>query len=528
MKKLLTLIILLISINAFAQKENATVKKIDKVVKLINTQYVDTVDMPHLIEVAIKAMTKELDPHSKYLTKEELKKNREALNGSFAGVGIHYQILYDTLLVLSTTAGGPSEQAGILPGDRIVEISGQNATGKNITNGFFSKMLRGPKGSTVEVKIKRRDVDSLVNIVITRGPIPIPTLDAAYMLDNTTGYVKINGFSFTTVKEFETATEKLKKQGMKNIIVDLRGNPGGLMIASVRLADEFLNAGELIVYTRGEHYKRQDYTSSKKGVMKDGRLIVLMNEWSASASEIFAGAMQDLDRGLIAGRRSYGKGLVGRNYTLPDGSAIRLTTGHYYTPSGRCIQKPYSDGIDDYRKDLQKRLDHGEYLHADSIHFPDSLKYQTKNGRTVYGGGGIMPDIFFPMDTTSFPGYYNKLFRKGIVNAFAGDYFDKNLGYLQRNFPDVKSFKNNFTITDKTISDLAAFAERQYNLTADTAAIGKTKDRIKIFLKAYIGRNLYENGAYYYLTNETDKVIINSLEIISDKKTFKETKVKWK
>jgi carboxyl-terminal processing protease len=262
--------------------------------------------------------------------------------------------------------------------------------------------------------------------------------------------------------------------------------------------------------------------------MKDGRLIVLMNEWSASASEIFAGAMQDLDRGLIAGRRSYGKGLVGRNYTLPDGSAIRLTTGHYYTPSGRCIQKPYSDGIDDYRKDLQKRLDHGEYLHADSIHFPDSLKYQTKNGRTVYGGGGIMPDIFFPMDTTSFPGYYNKLFRKGIVNAFAGDYFDKNLGYLQRNFPDVKSFKNNFTISDKTISDLVAFAERQYNLTADTAAIGKTKDRIKIFLKAYIGRNLYENGAYYYLTNETDKVIVNSLEIISDKKAFKETKVKWK
>ncbi len=521
MRNILIFILLILWGESVAQQEAATVKKMTRTIKLIETQYVDTVNMPCLVEDAIKAMLKDLDPHSKYMTREELQKNNEALKGSFAGVGIHYQILYDTLMILSTTAGGPSEKAGLKAGDKIVSIDKVNATGKLISNSFFSRLLRGKKGSEVKITVKRRHKPQLLTFKVVRGSIPINTLDAAFMLDNTTGYIKINGFSFTTVREYEKAVKELKDKGMKNLIMDLRGNPGGLMMASIRLADEFLDKDKLIVYTEGAHYKRQEYKSTAAGNFKKGRLIVLVDEWSASASEIFAGAIQDLDRGLIAGRRSYGKGLVGRNYTLPDGSAVRLTTGHYYTPSGRCIQKSYDKGVEEYHKDMQKRLKHGELLHADSIKFPDSLKYKTLGGRTVYGGGGIMPDVFFPLDTTSFPAYYNALFKKGILNAFAGAYFDKHLDSLQKSFPDLESFAGGFMLSDEAIKQLQDFAEKYYKLQPDNKAITSTSGRIKRYFKAYLGRNLYENGAYYYLIWKHDKALTGSLKIINNKDIFK-------
>lgn len=520
MKNILVLLFLIISFCANSQNDNYTTKKINKTIKLINSQYVDTVNMPQLVEVAIKAMIKELDPHSRYLTRDQLRKNNEALNGSFAGVGIHYQILNDTLLVLSTTDNGPSEKAGLIAGDKIISINGVSSVGKKVSNSFFSKLLRGEKGSDVKLTIRRRHIDSLMTFVITRGPIPIKTIDASFMLDKHIGYVKINGFSFTTYKEFQAAINQLKDQGMKSLILDLRGNPGGLMMASIHIADEFLDAGQLIVYTQGEHYKKQNYTSTKAGELKKEKLIVLVDELSASASEILAGAIQDLDRGLIAGRRSYGKGLVGRNYTLPDGSAIRLTTGHYYTPSGRCIQKPYSEGNTEYKKDLQRRLNNGEYLHADSIHFPDSLKYKTTKGRIVYGGGAIMPDIFFPMDTTTYTHYYNLLFTRGITNAYAGQYFDLHLEELIKNYPDVQSFRKDFKIQKEILSGLSDFAMEKYKLAYDSLTIDKYGDRIFLYFKAYLGRNLYEKGAYYYIMRDSDMMISNSIETMKNKKAF--------
>jgi len=521
MKKIILIFILLTTLNLGAQNDNYTTKKINKTIKLINSQYVDTVNMSYLVEVAVKAMISELDPHSRYLTREQLKKNNEALNGSFAGIGIHYQILNDSLLILSTTENGPSEKAGLMAGDKIVTIDGVSAVGKNISNSFFSKKLRGAKGSEVHLKIRRREVDSLLDFIINRGAIPIHTLDAAFMLDKHTGYVKINGFSFTTLNEFQKATNNLNKKGMKSLVLDLRGNPGGLMMASIKMADEFLREGQLIVYTQGEHYKRQEYKSTKKGNLKNEQVIVLIDELSASASEIFAGAIQDLDRGLIAGRRSYGKGLVGRNYTLPDGSAIRLITGHYYTPSGRCIQKSYSKGNTDYKNDLQRRLNNGEYLHADSIHFPDSLKYKTSKGRIVYGGGAIMPDIFYPMDTTTFTDYYNQLFVRGIINAYAGQYFDVHLKDLTKKYPNVNDFESNFMVSNTMLQGLSDFANDKYGLVKDSLTYAKFGKRIARYFKAYVGRNLYENGAYYQLIWHADPMITNSLNLMNDKKAFR-------
>ena len=522
MKNIILVFGLLIALNLSAQKDNYTTKKINKTIKLINSQYVDTVDMSHLVEVAVKAMIKELDPHSRYLTREQLKKNNEALNGSFAGVGIHYQILNDTLMILSTIKNGPSEKAGLLRSDKIIAINGELSIGKSISNSFFSKRLRGKKGSQVEIQIRRRHADSLLTFVVTRGAIPIPTVDAGFMLDKHIGYVKINGFSFTTLKEFQTVTAQLNKKGMKSLILDLRGNPGGLMMASIRIADEFLKADQLIVYTEGEHYRRQEYQSTKAGSLKNERLIILVDERSASASEILAGAIQDLDRGLIAGRRSYGKGLVGRNYTLPDGSAIRLTTGHYYTPSGRCIQKPYANGNTEYKRDLQRRLNNGEYLHADSIHFPDSLKYKTLSGRVVYGGGAVMPDIFYPMDTTTYTDYYNILFIRGIINAYAGQYFDSHLEELVKNYPDIHSFAKKFKVDAAILNSLSDFAADKYGLADDSLTYEKYGERISRYFKAYLGRNLYENGAYYQLMWYADPMITESLILINDKKAFKD------
>lgn len=511
---------LISSIIVIGQNETSTTKKIDRVIELIDNQYVDSVDMPALIVEAIKAMTNKLDPHSKYLTAEESKKTNESLYGSFGGVGINYQILYDTMLVLSTVPGGPAQIGGILPGDKLILVEKDTVLGKQLSNKHLTNYLRGKIGTKVNLTIKRKGEPDLKTFEITRGAIPINTIDAAFMLNKDVGYIKINGFSFTTMNEFNLKAGLMKMQGMKHLVLDLRGNPGGLMIASINLADEFLEAGQLIVYTEGKHYKRENYNSTDRGEFSKGRLIVLVDELSASASEIFAGAIQDLDRGLIAGRRSYGKGLVGKSFILPDGSSIRLITGHYFTPSGRCIQKPFGENHEQYKNELAARLKHGEYLNPDSIKFPDSLKYTTSKGRTIYGGGGIMPDIFIPIDTTSPPPYYLKLNKSGVINAFAGAYFDKYLNSLQSNYKDVNDYKLRFKLDEKIFIELKDFALKYYKIEIGNDISKNDKNKIMQDFKAYLGRNLFENGALYQLNWNYDSMILTCLKIVNNKKEF--------
>ncbi len=503
----------------FAQETNESVKKITRAIQLIDGQYVDTVDMPVLVVEAIKAMVLKLDPHSKYQTVEESIKNQESLNGSFGGVGVNYQILRDTILVLSVVDGGPSQQAGIKAGDKIIAADSTPLTGNTLTFDFISKNLRGPIGSSVNLKIKRKNTAQLIDFNITRGAIPIKTIDASYLIDKNTGYIKINGFSFTTMSEFKASSMFLQMQGMKNLILDLRGNPGGLMIASINLADEFLEPNQLIVYTEGAHYKREDYLSKGQGDLKDIRLVVLIDELSASASEIFAGAMQDLDRGLIVGRRSYGKGLVGRNFPLPDGSSLRLTTGHYYTPSGRCIQKSYSEGIDAYKNDLAQRSQKGELTNKDSILIIDSLMFKTKNGRNIYGGGGIIPDVFIGLDTNLSKTYFDTLTKKGIINASAGHIFDAYLNEIT-SFQDLKQFESGFKITEKYWQELILFSQKYYNYTIPNTISTSDKKMIEIELKALIGRNLFNNSAYYQLRRENDIMLKQSTQLIHSKREY--------
>jgi carboxyl-terminal processing protease len=473
-------------------------------------------------------MVNNLDPHSKYLDKERIKRNNEEIRGSFGGIGIFYQILDDTLMVLSVTPDGPSKKAGIRPGDRFLEINGETVCGIPLSHKFFSKRLRGKQGSMVEITILRHDNKKVEDIVIKRAAIPIHTLDVAYMLDEQTGYIRLNMFSRTTMKEFNSALVELMFQGMKQLVLDLRGNPGGLMIASIQLADEFLTKDKLIVYTQGEHYEREDYKSSNIGKIKKGRLIVLMDEYSASASEICAGAIQDWDRGLIMGRRSYGKGLVGRNFMLPDGSALRLTTGRYYTPSGRCIQKSYAKGRNDYQHDLDRRYLHGEFIHADSIKLPDSLLYRTHNGRKVYGGGGIMPDIFFPLDTSYYSGFLRKINSKGAINYFAARYFDLHLEELLHKYPDYERFHQGFTLSDDILNEFKDLCKQRYKIEADSNDWAVSKEYIRWNIKAALARSIYEDGSYFKERGPYDKMLQEAKAIINDPKVFKKHGVQAK
>ena len=383
----------------------------------INSLYVDSVKEGNLVESSIVGMLKDLDPHSVYIPKEEVERMNEPLEGSFYGVGIQFQMLEDTLYVVQTVSGCPAAKVGVLPGDRMVFIEDTLIAGVKMQNTAIMKKLRGPKGTVVKVKMLRRGIPELIEFSITRDKIPIYSVDASYMIDKGVGYIKINSFGATTYREYLEAIDKLKKAGMKDLIIDLQGNGGGYMNAATDLANEFLQTGNLIVYTKGIKQPKTSINATGKGGFSNGRLIVLTDEYSASASEIFSGAIQDWDRGIVVGRRSFGKGLVQRPVILPDGSMIRLTTARYYTPSGRCIQKSYKDGLDKYEKDILDRYKRGEFQHADSIHFADSLKYKTlRLARTVYGGGGIMPDVFVPLDTTNYTDYLRKIIAKGVVN----------------------------------------------------------------------------------------------------------------
>lgn len=477
--------------------------------------YVDSVDENKLVENAIVGMLKELDPHSVYISKEEVREMNEPLIGNFEGVGIQFQILNDTIMVVNAIPGGPSEKLGIQAGDKIVKIEKENVAGIGIKNNDVMTRLRGDKGTKVKVFILRRGIEKPLEFTIIRDKIPLHSLDAAYMATPEIGYIKLNRFAQNTMEEFQEALEKLQKKGMKHLILDLQNNGGGYLHIAIALADEFLSDKKLIVYTEGLRQPKQESYATPRGNFQKGKLVVLINESSASASEIVSGAVQDWDRGIIIGRRSFGKGLVQKPFPLPDGSAMRLTTARYYTPTGRSIQKPYENGTDAYHKDLQERLEHGEFMIVDSIKLPDSLKFNTPNGRVVYGGGGIMPDIFVPLDTSYFTGYFSELAGKGLIYQFTLNYIDNNRKELMEIYPNLETFKTNFKVDHKIMGQLVSFAEKS-DVPKNEKDLEKSGEVMRNQMKAIIAQNFWQSSAFYEVLNEDNEAYKKAIEVIND------------
>ena len=498
--------------------------RIDSAFQIIKYYYVDTLNDKTLYDEAIKAMVKSLDPHSEYITAESMREAMEPLKGKFEGVGIQFNLHEDTILVTATIPGGPSEKLGIRAGDRIVKIDGIVVTNIKLTNNDVLKKLRGDKGTKVKVNIFRRGVSDLIEYVITRDQIPLFTVDAAYVIPPHIGYVKITRFADATVEEFIDALAKLKQQGITSLILDLQNNGGGYLRSAVGLADEFLTDGKKIVYTRGRSSSPEDYTSTTKGGWEKGKVAVLIDESSASASEIVSGAIQDWDRGLIVGRRSFGKGLVQKHYPLPDGSAVRLTCAHYYTPSGRCIQKPYKLGEEDeYDLDYSNRLKHGELFHIDSIHFADSTLYYTNSKRIVRGGGGIMPDVFVPLDTTSSSQFYSDLLRKNVLNDFTLTYTDNNRVQLSAKYANIESFRAGYAIDESFMKEFLAAADKA-GVKKDDAGLKTSLNLIKYQLKALIARNLWNTSAYFQVINDLNQSLSKAVKAIQDN-SFEKAKI---
>ena len=495
-------------------------QKLATTLYLIENFYVDTANLDKVTEDAIIAALKELDPHSAYISKKDVEKANEPLVGSFEGIGVTFQLIRDTITVISPTAGGPSEKVGIMTGDQFIKIDGEESTGKKVDNEYVQKHLRGKKGSKVTVSVKRGNDPELIDFEITRDKIPLNSINASYMLDNHVGYIKLDRFAQESTQEFKEAFAKLQAQGMESLVFDLRGNTGGYLNTAIELVDQFLTEDRLVVFTEGIHSPRQEWRSTKAGLYTIGKLVVLIDEGSASASEIFSGAMQDHDRGVVIGRRSFGKGLVQRPFNLPDGSQIRLTTSRYHTPSGRCIQRPYENGAEDYAKEMTKRLERGEYYHADSIHFPDSLKFKTDGGRTVYGGGGIMPDIFIPVDTAYNSKLYTNLVRKGALNRFTTDYALKHRDAIKAQYGDFDHFNKDFTVGNDLIDGLKAEA-KEAKVEWDDEQFARSEKFILLQVKALIARNVWETQQYYEVMASVDPGIQKALEILGSDKEYK-------
>jgi carboxyl-terminal processing protease len=499
-----------------AQEVQDNTMKFGRLLRLIDSYYVDTTSVNALTEKAIVEVLRSLDPHSVYISKEEVEKMNEPLQGNFEGVGISFNVYHDTLMVVTTIPGGPSEKVGIRAGDRIVSVDSKNIAAVGLKNSDVYDYLRGKKGTKVELKIRRKGEPNLLDFTVIRDKIPINSLDASYMLNDNTGYIKLNKFSATTTAEFTDAIKILKASSkLNNLVLDLRGNGGGYLNAAIELADQFLTAFKLVVYTQGTHAEKKEYTSTALGELEQGKLVVLIDEGSASASEIVSGAIQDWDRGVLIGRRSFGKGLVQQPFPLTDGSMIRLTTAHYYTPSGRCIQKPYTEGIDEYQKDYYNRIKKGELFSKDSVVQNITEKFLTKgSGRAVYGGGGIMPDVFVPLDTSKYYAYYNNLSRKNVVNAI--DIMDSNRDNFIQKYPDFKTFSDKFEVSDEMIEKILVAGDKE-GVKRDDKSVEFARPLMKRQIKAIIARDLFTGSQFYQIMNADDETIKKAVEVISQK-----------
>ncbi|MBN8577828.1 MAG: S41 family peptidase [Cytophagales bacterium] len=489
---------------------NQDVQKFREVLGLIKNDYVDEAETNKLVEEAIEQMLGKLDPHSSYLSAQDRIAATEDLQGNFEGIGIEFNIFHDTLVVVTALSGGPSESVGLMAGDKIVKVNDKVIASVGLTNRDVQKYLKGPKGTEVKIEVIRKSSTTPITFTIIRDKIPQFSVDAAYMIDSEIGYIKVNRFSQTTYAEVKESLSKLKRQGMSKLILDLQGNPGGYLDQAVNVADEFLSKGEKIVFTRGhENRYNEEHNATERGDFEQGDLIVLVSEGSASASEIVAGALQDNDRALIVGRRSYGKGLVQRPFRLTDGSEVRLTISRYYTPSGRSIQKPYSN-LNEYDKDIAKRYKNGEFFSADSIHFSDSLKFTTLNGRSVYGGGGIMPDYFVPLDTTQHSAYFNELFAANVLREYAFKYAEEHKTALrEKGYTD---YLRNFEVTDVMLSRVVVMGI-QNKIAAKPRDLQKNKQYFQLYLKAEIARNVWDNQSFYPIINETNEVLQQAIKL---------------
>lgn len=515
--------LLMTTISAMAQMklnfgDDSPLRKLQIAELAISNLYVDNVDEGKLVEDAIRGMLEKLDPHSSYSTPKEVKALNEPLSGSFEGIGVQFNMVEDTLLVIQPVTGGPSEKVGIVAGDRIVSVNDTAIAGVKMSKEDIMRRLRGPKGTKVMLGIVRRGIKDTLSFKVVRDKIPVKSIDAVYMIRPEVGYVRIGNFGATTHDEFCEALEKLSKQGMRNLILDLQGNGGGYLQAAVNIANEFLQKGDLIVYTEGRRMQRNEYKAKGNGKFLDGKIVVLIDEYSASAAEIVTGAIQDQDRGMVVGRRSFGKGLVQRPIDLPDGSMIRLTVSHYYTPAGRCIQKPYTKGDSkDYAMDVMNRLKHGELMSADSIHFADSLKcYTLREHRPVYGGGGIMPDYFVPLDTIAYTKFHRELSAKSyIINANL-KYVDANRKALRKRWTSFDEFRRDFVFPKEEIDKMIADAAKDKIVPKDDAELEKTLPKLSMQLKALVARDLWDMSEYFAIINEESEIVRKAVEIIGN------------
>ncbi len=496
--------------NLFYTNSGSQNDKLNQIISLIEQEYVDTVNTDHLTDEAIAALLEQLDPHSAYIPPVDLQGVNEDMEGNFDGIGVEFNIVNDTIVVVAAISGGPSEALGIRSGDRIVKIDGTNVAGIKIKNEDVIKKLRGKKGTKVKVEVARRNSKELVPYTITRDKIPLYSLDASYMVNDETGYIKLNRFAENTYDEYMDAFKKLKKSGMKKMILDLRGNPGGYLNIAIAIADEFLKSKEMIVYTQGRSREKEDFKATTEGEFEDQPLVILIDEGSASASEIIAGSMQDNDRATIIGRRSFGKGLVQEQFEFKDGSAIRLTVARYYTASGRCIQRSYAEGTEKYYEDIYSEILNKDPNHkanpGDTLH-----KFKTKGGRIVYGGGGITPDIYVPMDTSGYSKYYSDVISKGVSYDFCFDYSDRNRGMLTTKFKDYRDFAKDMGLADKILGEFVDFAGK-HGITRNEAEIRRSRLWLINRLQSLVARNIWKNEGFYYIINKDDTHIHAALK----------------
>lgn len=519
----ITLLLLVFSTSMIRADIYEDTKSFSRTLMALEALYVDTVNTSHLTETAIKAILKELDPHSTYLDADEVNAMQENLGGNFEGIGVRYQMENDTLLVINTVQGGPSEKVGILASDRIIMVGDSTIAGQKFSTREIQRRLRGPKGSHVKLGIMRQGEKGLLWFDVERDKIPVFSIDASYMATPSVGYIKVSRFAQTTAEEVEKALTELTAKGMQDIIIDLQGNGGGFLNAAAEMAELFLPAGTTVVYTEGRMEPHREYSTRYSRNVFNGRIVVMMDEQSASAAEIFAGCIQDLDRGLVVGRRSFGKGLVQRPIDLPNGGMIRLTIAHYYTPSGRCIQKPYTKGDKkSYDEDIINRLHAGELTSADSIHFSDSLLYHTKAGRTVYGGGGIMPDLFVPMDTTQMTRDHRAVIAKGTLNRFIINFFKTHQSKLKKRYPTLDDFVNgDYRVSEEMMNALIAQA-RKDSVQSDSLETLLNNDILRLQIKAYLANDFYENGAYARIMNDVIPSYKQALDLITDERRYKQ------